>query len=115
MLAEWEKLLGQHPDSKYREYVLAGLQRGFRIGHRYHSHANESAKANMKSAMDNPGVVDQYLAKEVGLERVIGPLEQAALPSATTSSFGVFTEVCVSGPGSPNPHGTGPKSRNGKI
>ena len=43
----------------------------------------------MKSAMDNPGVVDQYLAKEVGLERVIGPLEQAALPSAT-SSFGVI-------------------------
>ena len=48
VLAEWKKLLGQHPDSKYIwRVLLTGLQLGFRIGYTYHSHANESAKANM--------------------------------------------------------------------
>lgn len=90
VLVEWQKLLEHHPDHRYREYLLTGLEQGFRIGFRYQSHSSESARTNMKSAIDNPGVVDQYLAKEVGLERVIGPLEAAVLPSATTSSFGVI-------------------------
>jgi hypothetical protein len=46
--------------------------------------------SNMESTMDNLGMVDWYLAKEVGLGRVMGPMEAAMLPSAITNSFGVI-------------------------
>jgi hypothetical protein len=68
VLAEWQKLLEHHPEVTGN----TGLKQGYRIGFRYQSHS----------------LVDRYLAKEVGLEMVIGPMEAAVLPSATTSSFG---------------------------
>ena len=89
-LAAWQSQLDNHPDKRYRDYLLDGIQHGFRIGYRYGSHSCQSAKANMKSATDNPGEVDKYLAKEVGLGRVLGPRELSALPAAITSSFGVI-------------------------
>ena len=69
---EWSRLLRQHPDEAYKQYVLEGLHHGFCIGFRYGSHSSLSAKRNMRSSLDNPEVVDQYLAKEVGLKSV-GP------------------------------------------
>lgn len=48
------------------------------------------AKANMKSAAENPEVVDKYLAKEVELGRIIGPADPKELPSAQVSRFGVI-------------------------
>ncbi len=44
----------------------------------------------MRSALDNTEVVDQYLAKEVGLKRVVGPFATSMLPEAMISSFGVI-------------------------
>ena len=40
--------------------------------------------------MENPEVVDQYLAKEAGLRRVLGPVAASMLPTASVSSFGVI-------------------------
>ena len=90
VLGAWRESLAAHPDTDYREYVLRGIQQGFRIGFRHGDRSCKSAKANMKSATDNPGVVDEYLAKEVRLGRVLGPLEAARLPSATSNRFGVI-------------------------
>ena len=73
MVEEWSRLLRQHTDEEYKQYVLEGLQHGFRIGFRFGSYSSLSAKKKMRSALDNPEVVDQYLAKEVGLKRVFGP------------------------------------------
>ncbi len=44
----------------------------------------------MRSALDNAEVVDQYLAKEVGLKRVVGPIATSMLPEAMINSFGVI-------------------------
>ncbi len=51
-----------------------------------------SAGKSMRSALDNAGVVDQYLAKEVGLKRVVGPTAVSMLPGAMVSSFGVISK-----------------------
>ncbi len=90
ILAEWHRQLQHHPDAKYRRYILDGIQQGFRIGFRYGGHSCQAAKKNMRSALDNTEVVDQYLAKEVGLKRVVGPIATSMLPEAMISSFGVI-------------------------
>ena len=87
---EWEEWLRPHPDRVYVQYLLQGLREGFRIGFKYGECACSSAKTNMKSAMANPAVVDQYLAKEVGHGRVIGPLSEEEHPSVQISRFGVI-------------------------
>ena len=58
---EWEEWLRPHPDRVYVQYLLQGLREGFRIGFKYGECTCSSAKSNMKSAMANPAVVDQYL------------------------------------------------------
>lgn len=88
--AEWYRQLQDHPDSTYKHYILEGIRQGFRVGFRYGSYANQSTKKNMRSALDNPEVVDRYLANEVGLKRVVGPIVPTLLPTATVSSFGVI-------------------------
>lgn len=90
VLAGWRELLKGHPDAEYRDYILRGLEQGFRIGFNYQKHACKGAKTNMKSALSQCEVVDKYLAKEVELGRVIGPLSPASFPEATISRFGVI-------------------------
>ena len=88
VVEEWERQLKYHPDGEYKEYLLTGLRRGFRIGFDYGSHRCRSAKTNMKSALQNPAVVDRYLATEVGLGRILGPLEPSSLPLVVINRFG---------------------------
>lgn len=47
---------------EYCEYLVR-LKEGFRVGYNYQSHKCEQAKSNMKSAADNPEVVDHYLER----------------------------------------------------
>ena len=44
----------------------------------------------MKSATDNPEVIDEYLAKEVRLGRVVGPVAPGCVPDVHVSRFGVI-------------------------
>ena len=90
VLREWREWLGQHPDRAYAEYLLQGLEEGFCIGFKHGECASTSAKSNMQSAMVNPTVVDEYLEKEVGLGRVIGPLKPEEYPTVHISRFGVI-------------------------
>ena len=80
----------EHPDTGIKEYILRGLQLGFRIGFQHGKGMCTSAKSNMLSANQNPGVVDEYLQKEVRLGRVIGPMVREELPAAQVSRFGVI-------------------------
>ena len=88
--AEWREQLKTHPDREFGEYLLQGIEEGFRIGFRYGHHACRSSQANMKSALENGTVVDEYLEKEVRLGRVFGPVEEAVLPTAHINRFGII-------------------------
>ena len=69
---------------------MEGIEHGFRIGFTYGQCECKQARTNMKSALDNPSVVDKYLATEVKMGRIFGPLEAETLPSAHISRFGVI-------------------------
>ena len=68
----WCQALEHHPDKAFQEYIITGLQEGFRIG--FKGAECHRAKTNMKSATDQPHVVSKYLEEECSLGRVIGPL-----------------------------------------
>ena len=90
-VGEWRALLSSHPDEEFREYLLRGMVERFRIGFDYTKEC-KSAKRNMLSAMQNPSVVSEYLAKEVALGRIMGPLEPGTLNirSVRVNRFGVI-------------------------
>lgn len=90
VVSEWERELRGHPDREYAEYILRGIREGFRIGFEYENHAHISASSNMKSASQNPEVIDRYIANEVRLGRVIGPLNGEQCPAIHVSRFGVI-------------------------
>ena len=91
----WEQYLRLHPDREFVDLLLGGLRKGFRVGFVYAQSSCRRAKSNMHSADENPRVVDDYLAGECKLGRVVGPLSAADVTESTpihTSRFGVITE-----------------------
>ena len=69
-VASWENLLASHPDKRFQRFIVEGIQRGFRIGCNP-SHPRRSSSRNMRSAYDHPQVVQEYLDREVALNRVV--------------------------------------------
>ena len=67
----WEGSLRDHPDRRFVEYLLRGMSQGFHIGFKHDAKECKRAEANIKSAEENPSIVDEYLSKEVGLGRVV--------------------------------------------
>ena len=88
--AEWASELATHPDKEFSSYVLKGIRDGFKIGFEYQGHSCTPAKANMRSAVKNPTVVEEYLAMECELGRVIGPLDLQVVPHIQINRFGVI-------------------------
>ena len=86
-IKEWEKSLRAHPDREFCDYLLRGMRSGFRVGFHYAHSSSWRVKSNKKSALENAEVVDEYLANELVLGRVIGPLEPALLPAVSGQSF----------------------------
>lgn len=84
----WEKALQSHLDIAFKEYLLSGITRGFRIGFDHKQLLRSSNK--MLSAHDNPQVVQQYLEKECSQGHIVGPMPLQALPHAQISPFGVI-------------------------
>ena len=78
-----------HPDATYRDYIIQGLQWGFRVGFQYRRCHCTGASANMQSAVHQPEVIDEYLAREVRLGRVMGPLEPGRYPEVQINRFGL--------------------------
>ena len=89
VVEEWKKRLREHPDREFAEYILQGLQEGFRLGFRHAGSEPVSASSNMQSASQKPEVIDSYLKKEVELGRVVGPLEGSEFPEVHVSRFGL--------------------------
>ena len=63
IFSAWKAALAAHPDCTYRDFILSGLSGGFRIGFN-HAQQLVPAKANMRSAILNPSVIDEYIIKE---------------------------------------------------
>ena len=86
----WEEYLRTHPDKDFCEYLLSGIRRGFRLGFDYCRSSCVKAKSNMKSALENATVVDEYIAEEVKLGRVLGPVKPESLPPVQVNRIGVI-------------------------
>ena len=98
-LQVWEVELRRHPDSKYTQFLLDGIRRGFRIGFRigfdYSSHSCTSSAKNMKSAYDHPDPIDSYIMGELAMGRIIGPIVAEFRDRIQVSRFGVIPKLQV--------------------
>ena len=87
----WVETLAELPDRMFRNYILDGIGRGFRIGFNYSQCSCRPATSIMRSALENASVVHAYLDVEVALKRIIGPVAPHFAPVGTQlSPFGVF-------------------------
>ena len=91
ILQTWSVAQEPHPDRAFADYILRGLQEGFRIGFRQESPLR-SAKTNMLSALQHPEVIDAYLGKELALGRLLGPFTPGGeeLQGVHINRFGVI-------------------------
>jgi len=67
VLQEWTKELSVHPDQTFSQYILEGIQTGFRIGFN-RDQTLSSAVSNLHC--NNPQKVTEYLLREVSLHRM---------------------------------------------
>ena len=88
--AEWSQLLQDHPDRLYAGYLVRGIREGFRIGFSRECRCT-SAAGNMRSALDNPQPVDEFLQTEVQAGRVVGPFQNPG--GVQISRFGVIPKA----------------------
>ena len=84
----WDRCLKDHPDQRFRRYIVEGIKSGFRVG--FNGLHTRSASNNMLSAMEKPEVIRDYLAKECSEGRVLGPLDPTQFPEVHVSCFGVI-------------------------
>ena len=81
-----------HPHRNVVHFLLSGIAQGFRICFGYTSIVLSSAKRNLKSALDHPDVVTNYLEAEISESRVVDPLPKHLIPEAHISGFGVISK-----------------------
>lgn len=86
----WRHFLAAHPDQEMIQFFLQGLATGFKVGFAYHHASLKPAKKNLRSAMEHPDVVQEYLENEIWEKRVIGPFDKGTTPLAQINRFGVI-------------------------
>ena len=86
----WQDSLSLHPDRQLADYVVQGIQNGFRIGFDYRRTQTKRVSSNMRSTLEHPEVVRDYLTKECAEGRIFGPFDINRLPQVHVSRFGVI-------------------------
>ena len=87
----WRNLLARYPDQRLVQFFLRGIIEGFQVGYNDHkSKSLKSSRKNLDGAIQHPEVVDEYLAKEMTFNRLVGPFVKAQLPGIQISRFGVI-------------------------
>ena len=87
----WEDMLHTHPDREFADIIVNGIREGFRIGFEYRRFGGTlSSDRNMRSALEHPDVVDEYLAEERRRGHVLGPFAQLPACPLIVSRFGVI-------------------------
>ncbi len=94
---EWDKLLSNHPDRSYHSYLVKGLMDGFRIGFSYESSSCTGVGSNMKSAMERPSVIDQFISAELAAKRILGPVKPEEASLININRFGLVPKGYVPG------------------
>ena len=85
---QFERELAGHPDKAWVSKVLTAIKIGVRIGHtdpRHYTHAR-----NLSSAFQHPEVIDQELAKERDVGRILGPFTTTLIYPLHCSGFGAI-------------------------
>ena len=67
----WGQELVEHPDRWFVNYILTGIEHGFQIGFGGRSEVLYCGTRNMVSAEEHPQVVDEYIATEMALPRLV--------------------------------------------
>jgi len=81
----------QYPNQQLVEFYLKGISKGMHVGYSYHIGSNlKAAEKNLEGARQYPQVVDEYLSKELHLNRTAGPYYKSMFPSIQISRFGVI-------------------------
>ena len=88
----WKETLLQHPNRELAEYVLEGIEKGFRIGfnHQSHRHLLQAAGRNMPSAGRHADVISDYLREETTTGRITGPFPRDQFSQVHVNRFGVI-------------------------
>ena len=82
--------MAHHPDRRFKEYIVDGIRRGFRVGFNYAAASCHASGQNLPSVREQPQVVRDYLAQECALGRILGPLDPKLYPQVHTSRFGII-------------------------
>ena len=85
----WQQALSDHPDGEFTRLLVTGIKEGFRIGFDDRLTKLKARQGNMKSAVDNPDPVVEYLGKELDLGR-ISEVPPEVASRIHTSKFGVI-------------------------
>ena len=80
--------LQPHPRQDLVQFFLQDISTGFRIG--FDGSSMHSAKNNLKSALDHPTVIDDYLHHELSLGRISGPYLPSMCPDVHINRFRVI-------------------------
>ena len=89
-LKSWQTLLKSHSDTQFAEYILSGIQSGFRVGFSYDRCNLKARNRNMLSASQNSAVLNAYISKELEQGRMVHIPDPSVLPWFHTSPFGVI-------------------------
>ena len=85
---DWQTALSMHPDRRFTDFIVPGVRDDFCIGVRY-GQPLVKARLNKPSAGKHPEPVADYIAKELALGRLSGPLPLESFPGVHASKLGV--------------------------
>ena len=74
------------------KYALTGLQGGFCINFEASSVSLRSASSNMRSALDQPSVINAYPQTEFSSSQIVGPFSAPPFSVLQVSWFGVISK-----------------------
>ena len=82
---KWRIALAPHPDRDFVEFILEGLESGFRVGFYYRMAECAKARGNMTSVCEDKNMISAFLNEEC----LVGPLDPRAFPSVRCSPIGL--------------------------
>lgn len=91
-LGAWQEMMREHPDKWFADYILRGIEQGFRIGFHGEQADLRARMRNMVSASEHPTVIAGYLQEEMSQGRVVcvGKMDKARELGIHCSPFGVI-------------------------
>ena len=86
----WSHCLSDYSTDPLMQFFIKGISEGFRIGFTYQGTNGRSVRTNLRSALEHPQIVSEYLRKEVCEGCVAGPFSKSLVPIIHINHFGVI-------------------------